>query len=200
MSNEKPESRDEALARAVARLSPREAYAYEIWKGTNKVLIGSVLNTQLFQLYLQGKSLEEIRRINPQLQLGEIVAARVEGRWDDKRDEYLQNLLQSTSERVQQSTLETIDFVRDMLAVAKRQFGDKFQRYLQTGDEKELGEFKIESLTQLKAAIEALQKLTGQEKRVIEHRGGISLDQDQVAKPVTAAEASRALKLVISGK
>jgi hypothetical protein len=119
----------------------------------------------LFNLFLLGKTCEEIRRLNQQLQLGQIVAARVEGRWDERREEHLDQLLNATTQRVQQTTLETADFVCDILAVANREHGDRLRRYLQTGDDTELGDFRVTSLTTLKVAIETLQKLTGQDKQ-----------------------------------
>lgn len=201
MSNDRPESRDEALARAVSRLSPREAYAYSIWKGTDKPLIGSTLNAQLFQLYLNGKSTEDIRRLNPQLQLGEIVAAKVEGRWDDHRDEYLQRLNEGTAGRVLQSTLETAEFLCDALAVMRKRFGDRFQRYLQTGDEKELGDIKLENFTQLKGVVEAMQKLVGQDQKLgvvapaVPAPAQVSTTP-MPARTVDAKEAGRVLRLL----
>jgi hypothetical protein len=200
MSNDRPESRDEALARAVSRLSAREAYAYTIWKGTDKPLIGSTLNAQLFQLYINGKSTEEIRRLNPQLGLGEVVAAKVEGRWDDHKDDYLQKLNEGTAGRILQSTLETADFLCDALAVIRKKFGDRFQRYLQTGDEKELGDIKLENFTQLKGVVESMQKLVGHDQKP-----GLVLPA-QAAPPaqltpapervVDAKEAGRVLRLL----
>lgn len=197
MSNDRPESRDEAIARAASKLSPREAHAYSVWKGTDKPLIGPTLNSQLFQLYLNGKTTEEIRRLNPQLALGEIVAAKVEGRWDDRRDDHLDALLSETAKRVQQATLETVDFVCDLLAVANKEHGDKLRRYLQTGNANELGEFKIDNLPQLKATIEVLQKLSGQDQKpALPQQQPQSAPVSLPTRPVDAKEAGRVLRLL----
>lgn len=160
-TNEKQES----LEKAKNSLSKRELHAYTVWCGTEKAPLAPSLNAKLFNLYLLGKTCEEIRRLNPTLQLGEIVAARIAGRWDERRDDHLDQLLSATTQRVQQTTLETADFVCDILAVANREHGDNLRRYLQSGEPTELGDFRITSLTTLKIAIETLQKLTGQDKQ-----------------------------------
>jgi hypothetical protein len=174
-----------------------------VWRGTEKPPLAPSLNAKLFQLFLQGKGTEEIRRLNPQLGLGEIVAARIEGRWDERREEHLDALLSNTSLRVQQVTLETADFVCDILAVANREHGDRLRRYLQSGDETELGDFRVTTLAGFKTAIEMLQKLTGQDRQTsskisvvgeVVHRPDSILS---VARPPTSAEATSALKLLL---
>lgn len=142
--------------------------------------------------------MEEIRRLNPSLQLGEIVAAAIEGDWHRRRDEHLDDLLTQTALRVQQVTLETADFVCDLLSVANREHGDKLRRFLQSGNEAELGDFRITSLPALKMAIETLQKLTGQDRQSKVHIAGeVFHRQDNVSRVPTAAEAGAALKLIL---
>jgi hypothetical protein len=203
MSNEKPESLEKE---ATSYLNTREEHAYRIWQGTDKPALAPSLNAKLFNLFLQGKTCEEIRRLNPSLQLGEIVAARIAGRWDERREDHLDNLLDATSKRVQQVTLETADFVCDILAVANREHGDKLRIYLQTGNPDDLGEFRITSLPSLKMAIETLQKLTGQDRQQttktyvsgeVVHRPEPILS---AARPPAAAEAAQALKLLLGRK
>ena len=189
----------------VERLSPREKHAYVVWQGSDKPCIAPSLNAKLFALWLNGKTCEEIRAMNAALSLGEVVAARVAGRWDERRDEHLDRLLTQTSLRVQQVTMETATFVCDLLAVASREHGERLLRYLQTGDEKELGDFRITSLGGLGKAIEILQKLTGDDRvkkldvsgEVI-HRPGAS--SPTVSRPPGSAEAAGALKLLLGRK
>ncbi len=196
MSNDTRETRIQA---AVVRLSDREHHAYTVWCGSDKPGLAPSLNAKLFNLFLQGKSCEEIRRMNPSLSLGEIVAGAVEGDWHRRRDEHLDELLTQTSVRIQQTTLETADFVCDLLAVANREHGDRLRRYLQTGNEAELGDFRISSLPALKMVIETLQKLTGQERNQKLHVVGEVLhrNKDEESKKPTPAQASNVLKLLV---
>jgi len=159
------ETREQAIERVKALLNERELYAYNHFCSGQLPPIAPSLNAKMFGLFLQGRTCEEIRRLNQAITLGQIVAARIEGDWDRRRSEHLDRLLTETSLRVQQSTLETANFVCDLLAVADKEHGDKLRLYLQTGDKKDLGEFKIDSIFNLKQTIEVLQKLTGQERQ-----------------------------------
>jgi hypothetical protein len=92
-----------------------------------------------------------------------------------------------------------------MLSVANKQHGEKLKRYLQTGNMDDLGEFKIDSIFNLKQTIEILQKLTGQD-RVIRtettnkgevlhrHEGTVTTPVLSVSKGPTAQEAADVLK------
>lgn len=199
MSKDK-ESREERLERVKQLLSQGELFAYEYWAKVNQPSLAASLNAQLFTLFLNGKTCEEIRRLNMALTLGQIVAARVEGDWDARRDEHLDRLLTETSKRAEQATLETVEFVCDMLAVASREHGEKFRRYLQTGSQADLGEFKIDSIFNLKQTIEILQKLTGADrvaKTEVKNTGEIvHRHEGQIlpSKAPTSEEAANVLK------
>jgi hypothetical protein len=195
---EKKETKEEAVERIVKKLSQSEAVAYKVWRDSNTPALAPSLNAQLFNLFLQGKGCDEIVRMNPGLRLGQVVAARVEGDWDRRREEHLDRLLTETSLRVQQTTLETADFVCDLLAVANKEHGEKLRRYLQTGSKSELGDFKIESLSGLKSAIEVLQKLTGQDKQQKMVVSGEVVHTTGPATPLSSDEADKALRLLLA--
>lgn len=196
-------TREEKIQAALARLNKRELNAYNTWRNSDRPGLAPSLNAKLFNLFLQGKSCEEIRRMNLNFTLGEIISARIEGDWDERRSDHLDNLLKTTSERVQQVTLETADFVCDLLAVANREHGDRLRRYLQSGDAKELGDFKIDSIFNLKQVIEVLQKLTGQERttrQTVNVTGEVVHRPDPIlsaARSPTAVEAGQALRLLL---
>jgi hypothetical protein len=201
-----PSNRDEAIEKAKELLTQREREAYAYFCNSKQAPLAPSLNAKLFQLFLNGKTTSEIHRLNPALSLGQIVGARIEGRWDERRIEHLDQLLDQTSLRVQQVTLETADFVCDLFAVANREHGDRLRRYIQSGDEKELGDFRITSLSTFKTAVEILQKLTGQERQSqqkIVHSGIVTHASDpilSVGRPPAAAEAASALKLLLGRK
>ena len=200
MSQQK-ESREQALERIKPLLTEGELFAWNYWQTSNQPALGSDLNAKLFSLFLNGKRPEEIRRLNPAISLGQIVAARIEGDWDKRREDHLDNLLNATSQRVQQATLQTADLVCDMLAVADREHGDKLRRYLQTGDEKELGDLRVDSIFSLTKTIEALQKLTGQDRKsTVEHQGQVVYRSGEEPVLATSDQAKQALKLLIGGK
>lgn len=188
------------LEARISKLSERERKAYEYFCQSDQRPVAPTYNAQLFTLYLNGKSVTEIHRLNPALSLGQVVHARVEGDWDRRRDEYVDELLNRASDRQVQSTMESVEFLQDMLAVLKKRDGDKYRRYLQSGDINELKDtLQITSLDGMKKVVEAMQKLTGADRdqtvRVIQKPAAPETQEPQ-AKPTPHA----ALKLVTGGK
>lgn len=136
-------------------------------------------------LFLQGKSCEEIRRLNPGFSLGAIVAARLSGKWDEQRTKHLTELQEQTKGRVQQSVLETVDVMCDLLAAKNKLYRDKVLKFIQTGDEEYLRGLDVAGLKGYKEIAEALMKLTGQDgnKKVT----GIITHVHEAAAPVRPA-------------
>jgi len=114
-------------------------------------------------LFLNGKSAEEIANLN-KMPLGEVVRARIDFEWDNKKNEHVAFLMGSVRDRVRQTQLETIIFSSDLLAAAHKLHGERIRKFLQSGDESELGDLKITSLKAYKDTVELFMKLTGQDK------------------------------------
>jgi hypothetical protein len=154
----------------LAWLSESELYALEYFRktyqkgGANTFPLAPSLQEQLFRLYLNGKSLSEIRALNKHLMFGQIVDAAVAGDWNHQRQEYLSTIAERSRIRLQQIACESLDFLADQMSAAHKQHGEAAQRYLQTGNPDDLGSFGIGSLRQYKEAAELLLKLTGQDK------------------------------------
>lgn len=153
---------------------------------------------ELFELYLNGMSCEEIAKQNPGVRLGAIVRAASEGQWYERRLDYMQSLLDGIRGRVQQIHSEGIMFAGYVLAMLNKRLGTKVLRYLQTGDENELGEMKDWGLPQYKQMVDILQKLTGQDqaKKVsvsaqVQHQGRVE-HQHEGSPPATALLAGPA--------
>lgn len=123
----------------------------------------------LYELYLNGRSLSEIRAQFPtQYGFGQIVHAAVEGKWYDRRLEYLGGLMDRAKSRALQVAAESVDFIADSMAAAHKMHGAALKKYLVSGDPKDLGAFGIGSLKQYRDTVEVLLKITGQDgtKRV----------------------------------
>jgi len=88
-------------------------------------------------------------------------------------------------------------FSADLLAAANKQFGDKLKRFIQTGDESELGkDLSVNSLKQYKDAVDLMMKLTGQDKEskvkvTGEQKMTVTLQTQN--KPLTSQEAASIL-------
>jgi hypothetical protein len=151
----------------IQRLTPEEREVLERFKDEKgKPSISVALSLKMFELYLNGSTCEEIVKVNNnQFSLGQVLEVRVRDGWDEKKDRYLADLYGGIVDKVRQTQMESVGFTADLLAVAHKQFGHKLKRYLQTGDEKELGPLSLNGLLQYQKAVDILMKLTGQDKK-----------------------------------
>lgn len=124
---------------------------------------------QLYALFLNGQTCEEIAELNPGYTLGMVVQARLENDWDIRRKEYTESLMDNVGQRAKQVQLEAVHFIADALSVMHRKHGDKFKKYLQTGDESHLGGhlsfIGSMGIKHYKVLIELLKEATGQTER-----------------------------------
>lgn len=154
-----------------AWLSESERYALDYFranyqKGGSKTFpLAQSLQDQLFALYLNGKSLSEIRALNPHLMFGQIVDAAVTGCWHQLRQDYLNEIQTRANVRLRQIASEAVEHLADQMAVAHKLQGDALKKYLQTGNPADLGGFGITSIKQYKDVAELLITMTGQKQK-----------------------------------
>lgn len=153
------------MQRALERLSAPDRKVYQEYVDSGKPGLAVSYGARLYELWLQGSTVEQIVELNPGLSKGVVLKARVDGLWDERREAYLAELMSTAQDRVRLVALESVNFMGLLLAVANKQHGEKLKRYLQTGDPKELGNFDIKSIKQYKEVIEMLTKITGQDKK-----------------------------------
>ena len=185
------------LTEAERRLSPRELNAMRFLERTKQPQLSPDTQARFFAAYLSGSTCEDIVRVNPGFSLGQIVRARVDGSWDSKREDYLQDLLANARTLVQQTAMESVKFISQTLAATHKRYGEAAQRYIQSGNTNDLqGGFGIDDIKSYKVAIETLQKLIGaDQKSSVEHN--VHIDSTPVAavnKPLTASAAAAIVK------
>lgn len=182
------------------KLDEREEAALKYFQRSRQQALSADTSAKLFRLFLSGKTTHEIHRLNQSFSLGQIVHARIKGEWDRRYREHMDELLDNTQKRVMQVTLESINFVSDLITAANAMHGDAVKKYLQTRNPADLGELQIKTLAGYKLAIELLQKLTGQDKQT--KVGGevvVTHKTEQPSKNVPSAEeAAEILKVLVS--
>jgi hypothetical protein len=155
-----------------AWLTPAENYAYQKFlskksTGESKTFpISEVTREGFFSLFLNGRTLAEIKKTNDQYSFGQIVYAAVEDDWFEKRKLYIETLVQRARLRTIQTTAESLDLAADLVAVLRKQHGPGISLFLQTGKVRDLGEdFKAFTIIrELKELSELLSRLTGQDQ------------------------------------
>lgn len=152
----------------------------------------------MYGLFQNGKDCEEIRRLNPAIQLSQIVHARVRDGWDDQKEAYTKQLYVSAGPRVANVQLEASQFLSDMLSAAMKLHWDKIKLYLQDGNEKHLKGTPLEDnvgFRKMSEIIVTLQQVTGQDKKkVVEHRGGLTVNHNTAPKKMSSEEAANVLE------
>jgi len=177
--------------RALERLGAPDRKIYQDYIDSGKPGLATSFSARLYELWLQGSTIEQIVELNPGLNKGAVMRARVEGLWDERRETYLAELMSNAQDRVKLVALESVNFMGLLLAVANKQHGEKLRRYLQTGDSAELGNFDIQSIKQYKEVVEMLTKITGQDKKAAPGAGGsVSVSVTPGVDPTSPATVS----------
>ena len=157
---------DEIVKSNLDSLSARERAAYHLSISRKEPFLSYSLQEQLYNLYQAGKTCEEIQALNPRVTLGTIVRARVDNKWDERRDVYINALFQRARLQGQQMTMESVAFIGDLIAAFHKHDQAKLQRFVQTGDEEEMKNLLVlgQGLKAYKDVLGLLMLLTGQVK------------------------------------
>lgn len=200
MSDEK----EKAIERVKNLLSDSELDAYLKYVESGAPGLAPSKSAEFYSLFLQGHSCHEIARLNPAYGLGLIIKARVEHDWDGQKDRYVGDLLSGIREKVQKTQLEAISFASDGMAVFHKLLGEKFKKFLQSGDASVLGDFKDMSFKTYKELLENMIKLTGQggdNKKVsgeVLHIHTVEQPVPKIDRPLSSGEAAEILKTIES--
>lgn len=180
---------------AVDKLPENEQAALRYWKQARQTEISVDTSNEMYELYINGKNVDEIRRLNKGFSLGQIVHAKVRDAWDARKEEHRQSLQTEVAPRVMDAQLEAADFLGDMLAASVRLYSEPIKRFLQDGNKAHLKGTPLENgltLKQLRDTIDTLRTVTGQDKKsVVEHRGSVGVVTQ--TPRITSAEAEAAL-------
>ncbi len=200
MPQDEPENRETKIATAIKALSPRELDAYRYFLRAKQSSIAEDAADRLYQLYLQGQSCEDIRRVAVGFSLGQVVAARIVGEWDSKVAGYRENLVANVPIQAEQTHLEAVDFLGNLLKATYMKYGDKIRKYLATGDEAHLIDVPLpKSVREFGAVMDLFMKSTGQDKRRVEVSGTLKVDhRNGTATAVSSEEAAGILDALMA--
>ncbi len=149
-------------------LNKTELEAFNEWEASEELPLSPIAGARLYERFLHGSSCADIAALNPGISLGQIVQARLVQEWDRRRNEYVDDLLKTTESKHKQVALETINFVSDLLSANNTRFNNKLQKFLKTGQEKDLEDLAM-NLKQFKEMADLHHKLlaTQTEKRTV---------------------------------
>lgn len=161
---------------------------------------------ELFTFFLHGYSCEDISRMHRGISIGQILCARVNGNWDIRKEEHLNNLLGTVKSKVQQTVLESVDSLTKQLNVTHRMLDAAIKKYEQTGDEGELRKFGLFNVKGYATALKSLLQMTGQETaqqiqvtHTIDEKNEKTIDS-VATRPIIPEEAAAILRLAAEAK
>jgi hypothetical protein len=114
----------------------------------------------LYPLFLRHRTCAEITRLNKGISLGQVVDARIQHNWDERRAASVDAALDHAHMTVRLSQAEMAGVIADLLSVQKDLWKTQIDRYLQNKDPAELAGLPIGGVRNVKDLMAILQDLT----------------------------------------
>jgi hypothetical protein len=185
-----PSTAETALTLALKGLDQREMEAYRYVLKVKSAEIAEDTAERMYEMFLAGKTCEDIRKINKGYSLGQIVACRIKYGWDARVLKYQEMLQLTVPDRAIQTTLETVDFISKLLTVNQMRMSEAIDKYMLTRNEEDLkGVILVKNAKELKELVELLMKTTGQDKKRIEFSGKVNVVQAQTGAVTSMSSA-----------
>lgn len=153
-----------AAASDVDLFTQREREVLVRTEKSGVIPIASTRAAQMFELFLEGYTCAAIAKINPPFKEGDILYLRKRYEWDRNRDEFTYNLQVQMGNKLAKAKLESLEFITNQMAVVHKEFREKSLKYLQTGKDEDKPEHWITSPAAYKGLLEAMQKITGEDR------------------------------------
>ena len=156
---------NDLIVRAKSELSLDDSAKLEAYVAAGGHPLAPSTALSFFELFLNGSDLKEVHRLNKAFPYEAVLWAYVKYNWEVQKTEYMQKQMEQIRMKVVKATMDTTSLVTNLLAAAQKKHGDKLKKYLQTGNEADLGDaLNVRSINDLLKTAEALQKITGQDK------------------------------------
>jgi hypothetical protein len=123
------------------------------------------------------------------------------------KNEYISSLHENVKNRLIKAQMESVSFLADVMSATHKKYGSRIAKYLQSGDENDLGGFEISTVAQYNKAIEGLLKISGQDQKKIKlEASGPSSSQNSNGeqettnrtKLISPSKAAQILKILTS--
>jgi len=123
-----------------------------------------ILNPQealpLYEMYLLGYSFEEIQKSYSQYVLGKIILTAALNSWVKDREKVAGSIMDRIKARIVRSTVEQVEYLTGMLAVASVESKEEVQAYLNDPKNNAAPSMRIKSFKEYKDVVETLSKVT----------------------------------------
>jgi len=114
----------------------------------------------LYEMYLLGYSFEEIQKNYAQYSLGRIILTAALNSWTRDREKLAGSIMDRIKARIVRSTVEQVEYLSNMLAVANMESKDEVDKYLADPKSNPAPTMRIKSFKEYKDVVETLAKVT----------------------------------------
>ena len=114
----------------------------------------------LYEMYLLGYSFEEIQKNYAQYPLGRIILTASLNSWTKDREKLAGSIMDRIKSRIVRSTVEQVEYLSNMLAVANMESKDEVEKYLADPKSNPAPSMRIKSFKEYKDVVETLAKVT----------------------------------------
>lgn len=123
--------------------------------------VNEVKTFQWFELYMSGKTYEEITKITGDRK-DLIIYISHKTKWHEEKMKYYRDLTENTTSKLKDARYKSLDTVSTAVIALGKYFGDKFNNYLKTKDENLISNLDTKMLGQYYKSMELLDKITSQ--------------------------------------
>ena len=165
MSKKEPISeKEQRLLDAVKALNPKELEAYRFFVKENQMQVAEEQADHLFELYCNGSSCDEIRKIVKAYSFGQIVACRVMGDWDKRKLDKQLAIKTVVPGQADVTLLESQEFLGDLIIATSRKFSRQLKGFIATHDERLLEGLPIpKTIKDYQILLDTFMKASGQD-------------------------------------
>jgi hypothetical protein len=157
---------ENGLQKVQSELTPDENKALDIFLsqrdkgGSCTKALAYELQEDLFRLYVNGTSIQDIAKLRPNLSLGQICHAAVEYKWKETKDNYTTASIKRNEERLPFLLASSVEYIADQITASHLLNGQKIKNYILTGDPEYIKDVPLGNFKQYKELVDALVKLS----------------------------------------
>ena len=128
-----------------------------------------------FNLYMSGRTYSEISE-KCKAPIERILFIADRNKWFEKKHTHFENIMNRISSRLDQSKLEGVAFMFDLMSFVHKYHGSQIEEYLRTGDPKIAANINMKSLDKYFKTVEALNKLLANPDEAVRQRQAMGIN------------------------
>ena len=126
--------------------------------GLSEIAGQDIRINNMFSLYMSGRTYIEISKIT-KTKKNIVYYMSAKFNWYSKRMEYLNSIQDAMVKKITTTRVESINFIANLIQFHHKWYGEKIDKYMETGDNLHIEDMDVKSLGQYFKSIEILEKM-----------------------------------------